>query len=203
MTARVRCDDDQFLRLVRAGLTNAEIAARIGVTTRTLDRWRAVRPHLNAAIIAARGEAARAALLPCGTCASYRRGCRCQACVSANSARAMAWVAAHRGQEPPSDAHGKASTYQAYGCRCRPCTTAHSAYCRPYGAAWLARQRGELPPLRPKQATAPRRRPPAPIGQQIEQAIARGLPTTRIMDVLGVTYQQVQDARTAIEQAAS
>ena len=125
---RVRCDPARLLELVRAGLTNDQLATEVGVTTRTLDRWRSARPDLTAAINEVRAERAAAALLGCGTAAAYRRGCRCLPCRVA--ARESHQVRRRRAQSrpiPESAVHGRVPTYNWYACRCDPCVAANSA----------------------------------------------------------------------------
>ena len=62
--------------LVMAGYSDTEIAARLGVSPRTVLRWRkrAGLPSMWTPWVA-----------PCGTPAAYRRGCRCQPCKAAHA----------------------------------------------------------------------------------------------------------------------
>lgn len=141
MTSHNRCDETAIVELARDGLTNEQIAARVGVTVRTLARWRAARPDMNAAINATRAQQRDAALRPCGTYAAYRRGCHCELCRAANRREASARLARRRTRPVPDDIHGKATTYGNWGCRCRPCTDAHTIACAPHSRAYDERKR--------------------------------------------------------------
>lgn len=137
----VQCDEAALVELARDGLTNEQIAGRFGVTVRTLDRWRAARPEMNATIKAIRAEQREAALLPCGTNAAYDRGCRCEPCRAAMREQCRATREQRRGRPVPDDIHGKATTYGNWGCRCRPCTDAHNIACAPHKRAYDERKR--------------------------------------------------------------
>lgn len=87
MSAAVKIDHNQLLALVRDGATNDELAAALHTTTRTLTRYRMKHPELNTAIKEIRDARLDDARSPCGTSASYARGCRCDPCTAANSTR--------------------------------------------------------------------------------------------------------------------
>ncbi|HEX5347895.1 MAG TPA: helix-turn-helix domain-containing protein [Pseudonocardiaceae bacterium] len=102
--------DSAILAFVRAGATNAELADHLGVTTRTLCRWRAARPGLNEAIILERRRLAEARQSPHGSRARYGRGCRCPECTSANTAGHYEWAQRRRAQlglPPPDPRRGR------------------------------------------------------------------------------------------------
>lgn len=72
-----------------------------------------------------------------GRMSTYRHGCRCQKCRSANALRHKQWRrrAAHNPQGADRAGHGNASTYNNHGCRCEPCTEAHMARINAYRAS--------------------------------------------------------------------
>lgn len=82
-----RPSHNAIIALAAEGATNQQIADHFGITVRTFDRDRAKHPALNDGIKAVRAEYYAALLLPCGTYAAYRRGCRCWACLDANADR--------------------------------------------------------------------------------------------------------------------
>jgi AraC-like DNA-binding protein len=73
-------------------------------------------------------------LKPCGTLASYNRGCRCSACRRANADSMDARIAERRGVGLPTGdpRHGTGVGYNYWGCRCDRCIEAHSARCLAY-----------------------------------------------------------------------
>lgn len=83
--------------LVAEGLSDPEIAAVVGVTARTVLRWR------KSAGLASRWTPITPAH---GTEARYRRGCRCKPCTAANTAtcaryrKRRAYASWTRRQEP-------------------------------------------------------------------------------------------------------
>lgn len=74
-------------RLVEQGLSDQQIADRLGVTARTVQRWR------SRLTIPSRWTPTPAAH---GTRSRYVRGCRCDACTQANTTYAALTRAAHR-----------------------------------------------------------------------------------------------------------
>lgn len=71
-------------RLASQGMSDPQIAARLGVSARTVLRWR----------IASGIPSQWTPPTPvCGTLAAYRHGCRCDLCNRANAAHLRAYVA--------------------------------------------------------------------------------------------------------------
>jgi len=105
--------------------------------------------------------------------------------------------------------HGTPRRY-AIGCRCRSCTDANTIRCR--NDRLTRRARLGLPPPNPNRG---RPRTVAETAQSaaltinpsrsilIAQAIARGEPTTRIMQRLGCEYADVQSVRESLAQAVA
>lgn len=75
----------QLVRLVQAGYSDAEIAEKVGVSDRTVLRWRKKYGLASQWV---------PATLPCGTLANYRRGCRCEDCRAANAESISVYQAA-------------------------------------------------------------------------------------------------------------
>lgn len=102
---RLMIDTDRLLELVRDGHTNAEIAAALGCTLRTIQRRRAADRELSQAIIDARRSIAEANAPGHGSHARYVRGCRCRPCTSANTIRCRNERLARRARNglPPPD----------------------------------------------------------------------------------------------------
>jgi hypothetical protein len=70
----------------------------------------------------------------------YNRGCRCDECRAANTARYHAQRALRMARMEAGElivAHGSDSTYNNYLCRCDECRRAHSAVL----ARWRARRK--------------------------------------------------------------
>lgn len=63
-----------------------------------------------------------------GLASTYRGGCRCDGCRTANTVRARLERARRAASTPPAGAHGKAATYSNWRCRCEPCRAAHALY---------------------------------------------------------------------------
>lgn len=64
-------------------------------------------------------------------------GCRCRACIDANTARYERRREERRaltlaGELPDDVPHGSDSTYTNWGCMCTACTAAHAEKCRDY-----------------------------------------------------------------------
>lgn len=57
----------------------------------------------------------------------YRRGCRCDACRAANTARAVRAKAARVARQIPDDVEHGAACYSGWGCRCDVCRAANAA----------------------------------------------------------------------------
>ena len=83
MTALAHVDPDRLRRLVAEGMSDAQVADAFGVSSRTVLRWRI-----------AFGIASEwtPELAPCGTKASYARGCRCGDCRHANTIAHRDWA---------------------------------------------------------------------------------------------------------------
>ena len=108
---RVDTPAERIIALAAAGLTNQQIADRLGCTVRTLDRRRAADPALTEAIKDARAELVE--LRPCGTTAAYRRGCHCDDCRAANAEARRQWDLRNRqrrGLPPPNPRRGRQPT---------------------------------------------------------------------------------------------
>lgn len=106
--------------LLTTNLPCVQIAAMFGVSARTVERasGRLTREG--------RVRPART-FLPCGTYASYERGCRCPECRAANtteSTRRKALRAARLAADPAIRDHGLYATYANWGCRCVLCKAA-------------------------------------------------------------------------------
>lgn len=69
-----------------------------------------------------------------GTRYAYVRGCRCDACTTANRMDTYAARRLYRRQEkdPNDPRHGSINFYRNYGCRCDRCRAANSAQCKAY-----------------------------------------------------------------------
>lgn len=104
--------------------------------------------------------------------------------------------------------HGTPGLYRR-GCRCRPCVSANTARC--YAERMAYRARRGLPPPDPTRGrplkiteavrlVEPTRATPRAV---IEQAIARGHSTRRIMTDHAVDYPTVQAARQALDEAVA
>lgn len=76
-----------------------------------------------------------------GTPNAYKRGCRCEACRSANTQRTREAREQRRlrlvGGQVSADqiSHGR-SAYTNWGCRCETCVSAHTRACRPFAIKW-------------------------------------------------------------------
>lgn len=84
------------LELARAGYSDAEVADAVGVSSRTVRRWRT---HA--------GQASSYTSTPPahGTRSRYVRGCRCEACTAANAQyRAQTRAAVRRARRSPGGA---------------------------------------------------------------------------------------------------
>jgi hypothetical protein len=100
-------------------------AAYWGVDKSQISRWAKER-----GVTFTRGQKRQAELLPCGTHASYHRGCRCKPCTEANRIYyrgCRAKMVERLKADPTLAEHGKAATYANWGCRCDPCKAAQSA----------------------------------------------------------------------------
>lgn len=79
---------------------------------------------------------------PCGTAATYNRGCRCEACRAANTERHRDYMQRRQvgGLKPVREAeHGRGLyLYVAHGCRCEPCRKAKSQSDTEYRASHRA-----------------------------------------------------------------
>lgn len=127
---RVVIDRAAVLAMVGEGATNEQIAARFGVTVRTLTRHRRNDPLFNDAIKATREAYFEANRVPHGSPSRYSHGCRCDPCRAANTERGRQQRARrYTGEIPAHVAHGSAATYANWGCRCRPCTYANAVAC--------------------------------------------------------------------------
>lgn len=84
MSDRIPAD---FVLLVDMGMSDPEIADRVGVSSRTVLRWRR---KLN---LPSRWQPVRA---PHGTDSAYHAGCRCLDCRAAHAAYQSSWLAAYR-----------------------------------------------------------------------------------------------------------
>lgn len=93
MTAR---ELEQLRSLVEQGLSDAAIASRMGVTSRTVLRWRTAHG------IASQWQPERA---PHGTIACYQRGCRRPECKAANADEQRLWRAAMSRVDTPHNEH--------------------------------------------------------------------------------------------------
>lgn len=106
--------------MATTGASDSEIGAELGVHARTVLRIR--QQH-------GIPSAWQPERKPCGTAASYLRGCRCQVCRRANAARMAARRTAMRARRAAGTAefeHG-ASGYNNWGCRCQICCEGHAA----------------------------------------------------------------------------
>lgn len=107
--------------LVDEKLSDSQIATALGVSSRTVLRWR------NAEDLPSQWEPT---LSPHGTPSSYLRGCRCEPCTKANTEYCRRYTGAKPRTEP---AHGTLSRYQRGVCRCDECKAAGAAH-------WKARR---------------------------------------------------------------
>lgn len=109
-------DAEQVAELVDAGWSDRRIADRLGVSARTVLRWRG-----------RLGLASRwtPEVPPHGNVSRYRRGCRCSACASANVAAAAEWR-------------------QTYQTSTRPTATRHRARWTPQEDTYLLEHPGTV-----------------------------------------------------------
>lgn len=111
--------NERALNLARAGKTDGEIASELGVSSRTVLRWR------KAAGVPAGWTPPEATH---GKKATYNRGCRCAPCTEAQRLHVRGRRAGYidrlaRGDVPESFEHG-ISAYRNWGCRCDVCREA-------------------------------------------------------------------------------
>lgn len=109
-------DTDALVNLVEAGWSDARIGDRLGVSSRTVLRWRG-----------RLGLASRwtPEIPPHGNLSRYRRGCRCSVCSGANVSAAAEWR-------------------QTYQTSTRPTATRHRARWTPQDDALLLEHPGSI-----------------------------------------------------------
>lgn len=118
--------------LYQSGLTNDEVGKLVGVTGRTVKRWRAE------AGIPANPKISKAKH---GTRTKYNYGCRCSECQAVNRrehANGSAIRAARVAEGFTDFTHGVGG-YSNWSCRCDVCCTAHHEKMRAQQASRLAR----------------------------------------------------------------
>lgn len=118
MTRFSKLNQDEFRVNVKGGASDIKLGKLYGVSSQTIMRWRN-RLGLESSF----WESQR---FPCGTYASYGRGCRCEECRDANTEKQRVTVRKMREKGlPPGDArHGTDGGYRNWGCRCKPCRRA-------------------------------------------------------------------------------
>lgn len=110
-------NQQEFKVNVESGFSDVRLAELYGVSSKTISRWR---DQLGLANQYAPPVA------PCGQVAKYDRGCRCDDCRSANTARHAQVVARMqaRGLPPGDPRHGTYTAYTQWACRCERCLAA-------------------------------------------------------------------------------
>lgn len=114
-------DMDTVLTRLRGGESGPSIAQDIGVNVRTLTRRAKQEGRWSEWTAAATNHID---LQPCGTYASYRRGCRCRGCRAAWAARFNRWREGAAVRTPPNSVHGSVGGYCNWSCRCVLCVEA-------------------------------------------------------------------------------
>ncbi len=112
---------DRFIAAYRSGKSMVEAAAEQGVSDRLVHRRMKIDPELARRIREARPGPTH------GIPSTYRSGCRCGLCRTANTVHTREKTARRREQAviPDFVQHGKATTYGNWHCRCDPCKGAH------------------------------------------------------------------------------
>lgn len=165
-----------ILRYVSQGATNEQLAALLGVTDRTIARYRRANPGLNDAIKTARASYFEENRVGHGTCTRYNSGCHCAPCTEAHRLRHADYMARKR------IAAGLPATDHRYDDRRGPRGSRGRRGPRTIGA-----RSGEY--------VSPAAR--------IQQAIARGWKPSRIMAELDVTYEAYVAARDELHESVA
>jgi DNA-binding NarL/FixJ family response regulator len=178
-TGRTRRTDrrEELAAAHAEGLTDRLIAERLGLSRSEVGRLRR-----ELGLTANEGPRAPSTreILPCGTNASYARGCRCDACHKAQREYYREWARSKRAEGIPDEHHGTPYGYQL-GCRGRKACPAETS-CTDAMLAEERRRRREagIP-------AAPTRVPAAPIRTHVRALMADGMSVLAIADTAQVS----------------